>query len=77
MRNSESQRIDASSLIFNFCMLCSPTTALSTLCQGRPYLHMCIYIYIYVYIYIYIYIQGVRSRSRDIFTYGVHQVLRF
>ena len=38
-------------------MLCSATTALSTLCQGRPYLHM--------YIYNYIYFQGVRSRSRD------------
>ena len=44
-RNSESQRIDASSLIFQ---LMYATTVLSTLCQGRPYLHTYMYIHIYV-----------------------------
>ena len=48
-RNSESQRIDTSSLIFNLCILSSATAAWSTLCQGRlnPYLHLYIYINIY------------------------------
>ena len=57
---------------FNFCILNSATTALSTLCQGKLYPHnYFIYIcdeaqkaetvlsavsYVYIYIYIYLYI---------------------
>ena len=42
----KTQRINASSLILNLCILSSATTALSTLCQGRLYHHVHLYIYI-------------------------------
>ena len=72
-RNSESQRIDTSSLIFNLCILSSATAAWSTLCQGRlnSYLHLYIYIYIYIYICIYIYIFFFFTGYRHFLHFGL------
>ena len=50
---------DASRMLKNRCVLfdsftyilSSATTALSTLCQGRLYPHICIYIYTYIYFF--------------------------
>ena len=36
---------------FHIYILSSATTALSTLCQGRLYPHICIYIYTYIYFF--------------------------
>ena len=44
-RETQSYRESMRRLWFsNLCMLCSATTALSNLCQGRPYLHMNLFI---------------------------------